>query len=236
MKKLIASLLALTLMLSVVGALVSCGRGNKKPTEHVHVFDIQEVDDIFLKREATDESPAIYYYICECGEMSRDHTYTYGERLPNAVELLLAEIVAAPAPSSVVTTVTTVNNGVTLTSKTTLSADEKTVECRTLNKLDINNPDVPMIKTETLTAANGGNTLVLSAMNFSDTSILDGASADRGVLRATVTDPSAFFGTTVTTFSSAAITVTVRNGAVIAMTVNYTTTNGSVVTLAATLS
>ncbi len=53
-------------------------------------------------------------------------------------------------------------------------------------------------------------------------------------MTATVSNPSAFFGTTITTFQTAHITITTSGGVMTEMVVIYTTANGSAVTLTAT--
>ncbi len=276
MKKILATLLALTLMLSVCGLLFSCG--DKEP-EHTHafdkqvstetylksspnctspavyyyscscgergtetyengdpiahVFDQQIVEENYLKTNATTESPAVYYYSCSCGERGTE-TFTHGDRPKTATERML-DAIAATNPASVTTTITTVNSGVTLTASSTLAGNSGTVEYRVLNKLDIEDDTTAMTKTETLTVANGTNTIVIGQMNF-DLDNFSRFEVNDNVLTATIENPTAFFGTTITTFTSADLTITAADGVVTAITVTYTTANGSAVTMSATLS
>ncbi len=239
MKKIIAMLLAMTLMLSVCGMLFSCGGDEPKPDPqpappaHTHTFDQKIISDSYLVSAATETSAAIYYYACACGEKGTQ-TFSHGERLKTELELVM-EAINSTAPTSVTTLITTVNSGVTLTARTTLNETANTVEYQVLNTLDINNPDIPMTKSETLTAKSGENTLDIGAMDFSGASFAAAPTVENGVLTATISNPSAFFGTTLTTFTTASLTVTTVDGVMTAMTVAYTTTSGSTVTLTVTL-
>lgn len=72
LKRMIALLIAVIMLVPVVLAVTACGEG-----EHVHVFDKEVTDVKFRKSAATCEEAAVYYKSCECGEAGTE-TFTYG--------------------------------------------------------------------------------------------------------------------------------------------------------------
>jgi hypothetical protein len=168
------------------------------------------------------------------GGVSEDGTNT---SIGGAVEvdplLAFATVVANSTPDEVSCVITTVNAGTTLTARTTLTATSNTVEYQLLNTLDIDDDTTEMTRTETVTAKSGENTVVLSGLSIAEDNLADDYTIEGGVLTATVTNPSAFFGTTVS-YTQATVTVTTDSGVLTAMTVSYTAANGSTVTITAT--
>ncbi len=135
---------------------------------------------------------------------------------------------------SVTTLITTTNRGSTLTARTTLNENTNTVEYQYLNKLDIDSIDTPWSTTETRTASNGENTIDISALDFSLENFESVPNVYAEVLTATIINPSAFFGTTLTSFETAELTITNDFNELVSIVVTYTTANGSEVTLTAT--
>ncbi len=159
-----------------------------------------------------------------------------GEEEPEKTELeLFAEAVKNSATASVTAVITTKRDGVTLTANTTLNATTNTVEYQVLSSLDINQVPTDMTVTETLTAKSGENTIDVAALSLVAANLTDVAIAN-GTLTAKVSNPSALFGTTITTFTTADITVTMTDNVLTAITVSYTTTAGSAVTIVTTIS
>ena len=78
MKKIVA--LALCLVLS--SGLFSC---NADGGDHEHDFDKEVATKEFLKSSADCETPAKYYYSCECGEKGSE-VFEYGESAPHEYE------------------------------------------------------------------------------------------------------------------------------------------------------
>ncbi len=217
----------------------SCECGEKGTTvftfgdpAHEHIYDKQVAADAYIQTGATTESPAIYYYSCECGKVGTE-TFLHGERLKTDLEKAL-EAVENTEINSVTTVVTTVRNGVTLTAKSVYQSGSATVEYEVLSKLDMENPDTPMTKKETLPLQNGENALVVENMNFTGSAIANLA-VENGNLTGKIVDPSAFFGCTVAGFTEASFTVTIAENVMTGITVTYTTVGGSTVTMTATL-
>jgi len=73
-------------------------------------YDKQVVSDEYLKSDATYESPALYYYSCECGERGIE-TFEYGECLvnENAPKIVISSI-RAVVGSSIKVTISLINN------------------------------------------------------------------------------------------------------------------------------
>lgn len=71
LKRMIALLIAVIMLVPVVLAVTACGEG-----EHVHVFDKEVTDVKFRKSAATCEEAAVYYKSCECGEAGTKRLHT----------------------------------------------------------------------------------------------------------------------------------------------------------------
>ena len=78
MKKLLLSVLCLTLSLSALFLVSGCG--NAKPERHSHSFTKEVVADEYKASDATCDKKAEYYYSCECGEKGEE-TFAYGSPL-----------------------------------------------------------------------------------------------------------------------------------------------------------
>ncbi len=237
MKKIISILMAMALALSVCGMLFSCGKepnpapGDPGQTEHTHVFDQKSTIDTYLASAATQDAPATYYFSCTCGEKGTE-TFENGNKLPSAIQNIL-DTINATVVEEITVKITTTTAGATLKATTKMTGTTNSVEYEVLNKLDINTIPGEMTTKETVDAKSGVNTIVISALSFADENFTESSYED-GVLTATVSNPSAFFGTEITTFTTAEITISIENNYFVEMTVSYTTTSGSEVTLVAT--
>ena len=78
MKKLLLMLLVLSMIVTM--SLVSCTLKKENENEHEHDFTERSLDIEYLKSNATCESPALYYYSCECGEKGEE-TFANGSAL-----------------------------------------------------------------------------------------------------------------------------------------------------------
>ena len=81
MKKLLVILLALPLVFSSF----SCKENTPEDGAHTCTFDKRVVTDAYRAVPATCQTPAIYFYSCECGNKSAD-IFIDGEPLPHSYE------------------------------------------------------------------------------------------------------------------------------------------------------
>ena len=82
---------ALLMLISVSLFFAACGLTTKSEVKkHEHSFNVKTVDEEHFASPATCQSPAKYYYSCECGEIGSS-TFTDGEKLEHEPSIPIEE-------------------------------------------------------------------------------------------------------------------------------------------------